>query len=88
MLLRPMQRRSTSLHALLLAFVLGACGGADIGESCDTPGSTDECVSDAICTNESAGGVCRQICDNHGDCPDAHSCNGVSGSSIKSCQPD
>lgn len=68
--------------------VLSACGGADIGEACDTSGSMDECVGGAICTNESLGGVCREVCDTHEECPVDHSCNGVSGSSTKSCQPD
>jgi len=73
----------------LLAVLLGtACGGVDIGEECEMAGSTDECVSGAICTDESDGNVCREICDDHPDCPDDHSCNGVSSSSTKSCQPD
>ena len=73
-----------------LACVLGcACGGAEIGESCDEPGSTDECVDDAVCTNEeSDASRCRELCEEHEDCPEAHSCNGISGSDLKSCQPD
>ena len=76
-----------------LGFMLGlvlalGCGGADIGEECDEGGSTDECVEGAICTNESDGSRCREICDDHPECPDGYSCNGVTGSSIKSCQPD
>lgn len=84
--------RTTSLRTLLLALgvtlALAGCGAADIGESCDTGGSVDECVDGAICTNDSAGNVCRLICDSTADCPASYSCNGVTGGSIKSCQPD
>jgi len=81
-------------HVVLIAgLALGSmslgCGGADIGEQCDTAGSADECVDNAICTNEADGvNRCRQTCREQADCPAATSCNGVSGSSTKSCQPD
>jgi hypothetical protein len=73
--------------ALLLLLACG-CGGADIGEACEDEGSTDDCVDDAICTNESGDrAVCRQLCEQHEDCPENHDCNGVTGTSLKSCQP-
>jgi hypothetical protein len=81
----------TSLRSVLAAGLLAlamACGGAEIGETCDDQGSTDECVDDAVCTNEDDGAVCRALCDEHEDCPDGHSCNGISQTSLKSCQPD
>ena len=80
----------TQLFAVLLAcFLLAACGGAEIGESCDDEGSTDECVDNAVCTNEEGDAArCRVLCKDQDECPDAHSCNGVSGTSLKSCQPD
>ena len=72
-----------------MALTLFACGGTDIGESCESVGSPDECVNDALCTNEADGSArCRIICADTADCPDAHTCNGVSGTSTKSCQPD
>jgi hypothetical protein len=85
-----MRTTITTTCAAVLALLAAGCGGAEIGEDCDTAGSADECVDGAICTNESSGGgaVCRETCDAHEDCPDGHSCNGVSGSSQKSCQPD
>ena len=74
---------------LCLGLALVACGGADIGEECDTAGSTDECIAMAVCTNEEADiNRCREICDSDADCPAAHTCNGVSSTSTKSCQPD
>lgn len=76
----------TYVSILALPFAV-ACGGADVGEECDTPGSTDECVDGAICTNSSAGNFCREICDTDADCPMGLGCNGISGTSIKSCQP-
>lgn len=77
--------RLALLVALASAFT--ACGGAEVGESCDEAGSTDECVDDAICTNEDGRAVCRILCAEQVDCPVDHSCNGVSGSNLKSCQP-
>jgi hypothetical protein len=69
--------------------LLGGCGGAEVGEACDDVGSTDECVDDAVCTNEEGeGAACRLLCDEHADCPEDHDCNGVSGSNRKSCQPN
>lgn len=82
--------RRMMLAAMVAGGALVACGGeGDIGEGCDTPGATDECVADAVCTNDSGGGAtCREICVEQTDCPTGYNCNGVSGSSIKSCQPD
>lgn len=75
--------------ALLLLVLANACGGAEIGESCDDPGSRDECVDHAVCTNEEGStSRCRELCKEQEECPEAHSCNGISGSSLKSCQPD
>ena len=83
-------RHAVGCAALMAATLLTThCGGADIGEDCEGVGSSDDCVSGAICTNEEGDAQrCRDICDDDLDCPDAHGCNGVSGSSTKSCQPD
>ena len=93
--MKPPVQESVSVLLFLLLFLFlpllsAACGGgADIGQECDTAGSTDQCVGGAICTNEEADiNRCREICDDDLDCPAMHSCNGVSGSSTKSCQPD
>lgn len=73
---------------LVVSLALVGCGASEIGEACDTGGSADECVDGAICTNESEGNNCRLICEVQEDCPMNYSCNGVTGSSTKSCQPD
>jgi hypothetical protein len=73
--------------AVVLALVAG-CGSAEIGEECDDVGQSDECEDGAICTNEESGGVCRAVCAETADCPSGHTCNGVSGTNVKSCQPD
>lgn len=65
-----------------------ACGSAEIGEECADPGESGECEDGAVCTNEGNGGICRAGCDDTADCPPAHTCNGVSGTNLKSCQPD
>lgn len=83
-----------SLRTLSVALLLGAgllvagCGAPDLGEACDTAGSLSECVDGAVCTNESPGNVCRKVCELMDDCPTGYSCNGVTGGSTKSCQPD
>jgi hypothetical protein len=80
--------RPLFLLIALAPFPLTACGGADIGESCDEKGSTDECVDNAVCTNEDDGSACRKLCKDKADCPEGEDCNGVSNTSLKSCQPD
>ena len=78
----------TFLITITFGLMLG-CGGADIGEDCDDVGSGDECVSNAVCTNEADGASrCREVCEDDDTCPAMHHCNGVSGTSTKSCQPD
>ena len=79
----------TTLRCLALGLLLFCgCGGAEIGEECEDEGSTDDCVDGAVCTNESGErAVCRQLCKEHEDCPAEHDCNGVSQTSLKSCQP-
>jgi hypothetical protein len=80
--------RFTFASICALGMLLGGCGGAEIGETCDTGGSADECVEGAICTNDGDGNVCRLVCEVQDDCPMDYSCNGVTGGSTKSCQPD
>ena len=82
-----------NLRLLLLSSVLSmafACGSAsEIGESCETAGSQDECVENAICTNDSGDVLaCQQSCEEKEECPADYNCNGISGSSLKSCQLD
>lgn len=79
------------MRALLLCVTLGllGCGASEIGEECDTPNDVDECVDGAVCTNEADGvNRCRKECRDMPDCPTGTSCNGISGGSRKSCQPD
>jgi hypothetical protein len=83
-----MTRPASLLIALWLLVAALGCGGAELGESCDDEGSTDECVDDAVCTNEDQGAACRALCDIKEDCPAGYDCNGVSSTSLKSCQPD
>jgi hypothetical protein len=75
------------LAPLALAF-LSACGASEVGEECDDAGDQDECEDGVICTNEEGGAVCRALCKEQDDCPSGQSCNGVSDTSFKSCQPD
>jgi hypothetical protein len=83
-----MKRAFLGSMAMVLAALTLACGSAEVGEECDEAGSTDECEDGAICTNEESGAVCRALCKETEECPAQHACNGVSGSNLKSCQPD
>ncbi|MBM4356911.1 MAG: hypothetical protein FJ096_02270 [Deltaproteobacteria bacterium] len=72
----------------LLAFA--ACSdGTPIGEPCDAPGTTDECVDGAVCTNESSSerNLCRLLCDDQEDWPDGYQCSGITNGNLKSCKP-
>jgi hypothetical protein len=73
---------------LLAVCALPGCGAADVGEECDEAGETDECEDGAVCTNEGDGAVCRALCKEQEDCASGESCNGVSDTNLKSCQPD
>lgn len=82
-----MSELRTSLGIALCALALAACsGGADIGQSCDTVGSADECVTNAICTDEPGGNVCAEVCMEDTDCDAAYFCDSVPGASEDTCQ--
>jgi hypothetical protein len=72
---------------LILVVALGCGGESSLGESCDTSGSLDECESGTICTMLNGNKTCYKICVDQTDCPAGWNCNGVPGSTIKSCQP-
>jgi hypothetical protein len=74
--------------AALALCALAGCGDAEVGEECDEAGETDECEDGAVCTNDGDGAVCRALCKEQEDCPNGLTCNGVSDTSLKSCQPD
>lgn len=80
----------TILIGTLFSVFLAGCGGTgELGEGCDTPGvTTDECVEGTVCSNQSDGeAVCRKLCTEQAQCGEGENCNGISGSSLKSCQP-
>jgi hypothetical protein len=81
-------RAFLNLTWVVSLFLLVGCGSAKIGEKCDDIGQTDDCEDGAICTNEASGGICRAICTETVNCAPGHACNGVSGTNVKSCQPD
>jgi hypothetical protein len=89
LMLAELRRRCIATSILLLGtFSSIGCGRAEIGEECDGIGSTDDCDEGAICTNEEGRGICRLLCTETVQCPAAHTCNGISGTNFKSCQPD
>ncbi|MBI2373628.1 MAG: hypothetical protein HYV07_06480 [Deltaproteobacteria bacterium] len=80
--------KGTMTLAFALALLISCGGKGAAGEGCDTPSSTDECESGLICSNDSdEEASCRKICTDQADCAGTENCNGVSGSTTKSCQP-
>jgi hypothetical protein len=86
----------SKLKLLSMVLVLGAtslfaaaCGGeGEVGETCDTSGSEDECVEGAICDSaDDDAAVCLALCEEQEDCSADEDCNGVSGSNLKACHP-
>lgn len=80
-------RRLILSAAATLLLALAACGGADLGEACDTSGSTDECVEDGVCGDRGDGSLtCLKLCTDKAQCASGEDCNGISGSSLKGCR--
>ncbi len=78
--------RTIALAVLMLALTsLAACGPAEIGEECESTGSTDECVEGAICDTEDDAAVCLELCEEDVDCGSGYQCTGVSGGNRKAC---
>lgn len=84
-----MKNMLSALLLVCLGILVPACA-SDVGESCATKGSTDECVDGAVCelkgTSDSEP-VCLKICDDSSECAATEDCNGVTGSSLKACTP-
>ncbi|HVJ22248.1 MAG TPA: hypothetical protein VM686_42875 [Polyangiaceae bacterium] len=77
------------LAALFLLAAPIGCGAQEVGEECEDVGDDDECEDGAICTNDGASpaAYCAWLCENDDHCPPDFECNGISGTSAKSCQP-
>lgn len=78
-------RRIFFIAAMML--LCTGCASAELGESCEKPGSADECVDGAICTNDGDANVCRKACGDDSECESGEQCNGITGTNTKSCQP-
>jgi hypothetical protein len=67
-----------------VVFTLSACG-TSVGAACTTPGSTNQCGSDAVCDADSQlGTVCLELCKQDSDCASGEQCTGVTGA-LKAC---
>ncbi len=78
----------TGCLLVCLGLVFTGCGGAEIGEACQTRGSQDECADGAVCDLQGTSGtepVCLKVCKDSTECASTEDCNGVSGSNIKAC---
>jgi hypothetical protein len=85
----PSLRQSVlaGLLALSASFLATACGDPEVGDECEDVGQPGECEDGAVCTNHGDKAVCRAPCVEQEDCGPGFSCNGVSGTNVKSCQP-
>jgi len=84
-----MKRLAMAMLLASAALLGAACGGAEIGEACETPGETDECVDGAVCIQAVSGQdpTCFKVCASDADCnPNTEACNGVEGSNLKACR--
>jgi hypothetical protein len=82
-------RRAFALCLFVTSAALASCGGpGEIGDTCSTPGSREECIDDAVCEKLQEGDLqCLLVCVDQADCPEDFDCNGTSGTNIKSCHP-
>jgi hypothetical protein len=73
---------------LLVIALIPACSSAGkIGETCDKEGSTTVCESNAACGKNPDGKlVCQKLCTDQAQCAATESCNGLTGSSLKTCR--
>lgn len=72
----------------LVSLSVIACGGADIGESCDHEGKTDDCSDDGVCgKNLSNSLVCMKQCSSFSDCSSSEECVSLGYSSLRGCRP-
>lgn len=84
-----MKKLVVGLFLASLTVVSLACGGADIGEACETEGNADECADGAICgkrADTDTSPICLKICTSDSDCASGENCNGLTGSSTKACR--
>jgi hypothetical protein len=86
------------LALMFSTVLLGACAAERValGEPCEAPGETTECVDGGVCTNLSGSDAettgdenqCLALCDDDDDCADDEGCRGISNGNLKSCQAD
>ena len=71
----------------LLVVLVAACGGSELGDSCEQEGQTSECDDGLVCGKDKPANnlVCLKRCNAQSDCPSAQECNGLTGS-LKACQ--
>ncbi|MDB4946324.1 MAG: hypothetical protein JWP97_5858 [Labilithrix sp.] len=73
--------------SLLVSVTVLACGGADVGESCDHEGKTDDCADDGVCGKNLSGSlVCMKQCSAFSDCSGNEECATLGYSSLKGCR--
>jgi hypothetical protein len=82
------RNRAIAILLACMSTAFAGCGSPGLGETCDKAGSTDACEDGLVCTNESDRNTCQQLCTDQAQCTAGLSCNGVSGTNLKSCQPD
>ena len=81
-------RKEFFIASLVVLSVLVACGGSDIGDTCDEEGQADsECVDGAVCGREKNNVLmCLKQCTSQADCGPGQECNGISKTNLKGCR--
>ncbi|MDH5717204.1 MAG: hypothetical protein OEZ22_06165 [Spirochaetia bacterium] len=80
-----MKRKMIMLLMVVSFFASYNCAN-DIGESCETAGSSDECSDDGVCGYYGAELQCLKVCAADTDCAANEACNGITSTNTKGCQ--
>jgi hypothetical protein len=84
-----MRKGTVISTVLVLVLAIAACGGGDVGDSCDAEGKADsECADGAVCGKDNAGAlICLKQCTTQAECGAGEECNGISNTNLKGCRP-
>ena len=60
--------------------------GGFCAQSCDVEGAQGGCPFETLCARQFEALLCSPVCDSQSDCREGYACDGVSGTSQKTCQ--
>ena len=82
-----MTRMRLFVYFGVVFLLVAACGGSELGDSCEQEGEISECDDGLVCGKNKPSNdlVCLKRCTESSDCPSGQECNGLTGS-LKACQ--